>query len=1268
MIGHPTLRAEFLGGWRVWRSDGTPVQLRSRSSRSLLAYLIVHRERSHARDHLAALFWADAPEPRRRLSHALWQIGTALQGTSSQVEYLSSNPLTVRLEPKVILETDFDLATRDPEALLEAQRGEFLEGFSDDWVLEERERRRTQSVAAVERLARQARIKGETLTALKAVQAIASFDGLREDAHLEAMRLCLLLGRPAEALAQYERCCSALERELGVSPSAVTTALYRRVLGGEATPAPPEPPSGPLPLVGRNAERARLLESLELTLTRRGGTVLVEGESGVGKTRLLEELIVDAQWRGFEILRAVSDEFAPREAYAAVRRALEHGLTPVRAELLLEPVGGLWLREAGRVIPQLLRSVSDKAVMASLEPQSERVRLREALARVATGLTRFAPQVLILDDAQWADDESLEWLPRLVAEARNAALLVVIAYRRPEAVERDLAWTILRTLDADPATRRVSLEPLSNDQVTELVDRASGRHLPAILRARVAEEAQGSPLFVLEMLRALEDRVLEDGVLENRALKDRTFTASDAHLPFPGSLRQIILGRLSRVRPASRAALEAVAVLGVDADRARCAELCVRIGRYTRLEALEALETELIGHGWLQERATGLRFLHDRLRETVYGQIQQLGLIGLHRAAGELLEADAEIAPGRLAQHFELGLEGARAFVWHTLAAERAEERFASQTVVQHCSRALELGVADPKQRYHLLLHRERALDTLGDRQAQRADLDELRTLVVDTATRLEVLERSAQFYQVTDDFDTARACATEMLGLTSASASFGAQRSAALRLLGDLAYHRGELQRSADQYLESVRTAQTLQNPQLEAQARSEYGWTLSELARPEEAVRELKSALNLYRRTHDRRGQADALNRLGACQQRFGSSEDAVLLYREALGLNREIGHRHAEATVEANWGNLEFLSGDLSEAVQHYETAITIFRQIGSSRAEAQVLVNLASLQSESLEDQEAAVSNAQTALIRFTALKVTVGEAQCLSVLGSIASKRGDPGRAESLLRQSLALFRQSGNRFMQQQSQRVLAMILLDANALEAAETEARHGAEICQALNLPGDLLYFLHIRSCLALRRGELPLALELIERAVKIQSEQPKLLSMLYVIHLQHHDVLRDLGRTDDARNAIEVAYSGLMSSLGGTTPEQRAQALRASDARPVIVAWEAFHVQQDRVRLPRANVPTGRPLRPEDYLEITWTVNDPSDELIPDKVLRRQTRLERLGREALAQGAAPTLEDLARALGSSLPTIKRDLEALRVRGQAPRTRGTRAPRTAV
>jgi DNA-binding SARP family transcriptional activator/predicted ATPase/biotin operon repressor len=1262
LVGQPFI-IKLLGGLELRRHDGVPVALTSRVARSVLAYLIVHRDRAHTREHLVGVFWPDEPETqaRRKLSQALWKIGAALGQ-----DVLMADSLAVRFSPDVAVQLDLDafesVFTRgSPEAAdqqavqaaLNAYRGEFMAGYSNDWVLDTREQFREALLTGLERLARRAEARGDLEQALEFSRRVVGLEPLREQAHREVMRLCLILNRPREALEQFERCRKVLLEELGEEPLPATRALYQRIQLGESSGTSESVElERSIPLVGRETERAVLLEHLEQARRRRGGMVLLEAEAGLGKTRLLTEIAQDATWRGFEVRFGRGQEWGVLEPYAAIREVLETDLTPLRLELLSEHVDALWLREAARIVRAFERPGT--SLTASLPPEQERSRLREAITRIVLALAGIVPQLIVLDDLQWLDDASLEWLAPLMRALRGAPLMIVLGYRPGEARERPAVWQALEALDREGG-RRIKLEALSGPEVAQLVRRALGTSVETPLERRLQLESQGNPLFVLETLQVL----IEQGGLRQASLSDQS------ELPLPGSVREVIVSRLTRLDPRTRVALDAAAVIGTGFG----SELCGAVSGLSRAATLEALDA-LIRRGFLMQSDAGIGFSHDRLRQIVYAELLEADRRALHAATARALEGLGSNDPALLALHFDEGGVRDRALEFHRRAAERAVGVYAYSAALEHLDRAVMLTdqVGLPVDaRFALLESRVEVLGVLGRREEQFRDLETMMQLSNNDPVRLTGVKcRQARLLTSVGDLDQGRVLAEETLeeARTHGDRSLQAE---ALSVLAVIAMRSGRREEAIPIRQEIVEIHHGLGDVRREAKARRNLGNSLMVLQQLDEAYRQIRVALDLIRNRNDRVEIASLVSSLGHIWRFRGKYLRAAACYRFDLSLARSIGHRSSEASSLINLAQaLEHL-GRMVEAMQCYTQAIEVFQAINDPEGEASARYNLAGLLVEWTGDFQAVSAHLEAAQAFYRRVSDSNGLAYCLVNQAGMALQQADLQQAQAILNSEVLHTQGQRNRWLGVQHEVMLAQLEIELGRSDQALTRLERIEGVCRSIGLNALIPRIITVRADALLESGQPQVALGLIEELLGSPDADTD-----FELHFRHFRVLDALGQPDPAQAdvqpdpaqaALDRAYQALLLALADLSTDQRAMSLsNVRKHREIVLAWESRNLRRETVRLPRAGTPTGRALRDDEYVDVTWTRFAPEDNTVQDKTERRQYRLARLVDQARDQGATPTVDDLARALDSSRATIKRDLAALRQAGSRVQTRGSR------
>ncbi|HEY5649915.1 MAG TPA: BTAD domain-containing putative transcriptional regulator, partial [Acidimicrobiia bacterium] len=659
-----TLEIRLLGGFELGRDGRVLGQLPLRAARSLFAYLVLNRERAHTRDLLAGIFWPDFDESRarRRLSQALWQVQTTI-GESDADRYLIGTPDTVRFNPDASswldvheFEAALDRAAGgDPEdgahlaRAVELYRGDLLAGFYDDWLFPDQDRLRNRFLGALERLVDMSMAKGEYEAALVTARRLAQEDEFDEESHRRVMRIAVLLGRHNDAIRQYEECRRILSDELGSAPSPETVALYEatledRAAGGRAAPNPDESPlfglTEPAPFVGRDAERSRLAQRLDEVLDGRGGIVLVEGESGVGKTRLLAEMVQDARWRGMDVLwgRSTPSGGVP---YGPLAGALSE-VVGLRARQLVSRLEPMWAEVLSPLAPAL--GSNHPAAEGPVRRADEQARMREAIVVAFRELAAIGPMLVVLEDVHWADDDTIQALTQIAGRIADHRILFAVSYRHGEARERSDVWQLLRELDRMPHCERLSLAAYSPAQTEELIRRSLDRaEVSREFSERVHRDTGGIPLFIVETLRALYEK---DGLDEAEASPEESPSVRD-RLPVTPTVHALIRHRLEALEPGSRRTLEMVAVHDGDL----LLEEIVSGSELDDQAALTALD-DLVRRRLVTAGNGTFSAEHELMRRVVYDDLALSRRLDLHRRIAQAIEAHRPTEVEVLAHHF----------------------------------------------------------------------------------------------------------------------------------------------------------------------------------------------------------------------------------------------------------------------------------------------------------------------------------------------------------------------------------------------------------------------------------------------------------------------------------------------------------------------------------------------------------------------------------------------------------------------------------------
>jgi DNA-binding SARP family transcriptional activator len=959
------LQIRLFGPLAIERNGKSAALPPSNLARGLLAYLALYHGRKHTRSLLTGTFWPDEPEERARraLSQAIWHIRRLFP------DLVEAEAETVGIPARANVWVDalaFEQSLRPwlnlsplPEAgcaalaeAIDLYRGDLLEGIYEDWALLERERLRGQYQQALEELLLAEKSSGRFEQALEYGLHLLKSDSLRESVHREVMRLQHLLGRPEAALRQFETCRRLLREELDVEPETETLALAQETVrrhGLDPLPYLPErpPAASPcldgahprhIPLVGRQAERAQILQHVEAALERRGGILLVEGEAGVGKTRLLQEVARDAEWRGAQVLwgRGLESGTLP---YRPLLDALEAGLSPLRLRQIRQLIEPLWLKTLQPHLSSLASLDLGRQDSLHLPAALEERRFTEALAALLESWASVTPLALALDDLHWMDGDTLGILPNLALRLSQSGVLWIAAYRGEEVRSMPGAWERIQALDRAGLLGRMELSRLDQNRTGELIRSSLGLHQPApLFESRLYQETDGNPLFVLETLRSLQD----EGLLtktENGGWStpwDGT-TADYTELPLPPLVERVITRRLAGLSANAGGVLSAAAVLGSQPDYDILQAICgLKVNAF-----LDAVR-ELTRRHFLNEGAAGYCFNHDKILHVAYQEIEPHERQRLHQAAGEALEACQPDQVSELARHFTCAGQWEKSAQYSLMAAEQAADIFANRQAVSDYTQAWEAldhcgEPPDTERRQAILTARAGIYDRLGQREAQRADLEALDGLPSEPRARLEQALRWAKFHEATSNYTGVIQAAKTAIEIAKSIGSLSGMAAAQV-LVGRTLNMQADSQDAEAVLREALENARLSGDESLEAAcafalARVYYDYQ----NRYAEAVEHCQRALEIFETTGDQVSTADTLQLMGGLLTDLGD-EKALECKQKNLDIRRRTGDRRGEANALYSLAIHYRNQGDILVSLEYSRQSVSIARSIGELRTEA------------------------------------------------------------------------------------------------------------------------------------------------------------------------------------------------------------------------------------------------------------------------------------------------------------------------------------------
>jgi DNA-binding SARP family transcriptional activator len=991
----------LLGTLRIER-NGKIINLDTRKASALVAYLAVIQQRQ-SRDTLAALLWPeyDQAHARATLRRTLSTLNKALDGPWLEVdrEHVSLNfnagiwvdvhefrNRLARCRSHNHAPTETCSACVQPlSEAVELYIDDFLAGFSlrdspnfDDWQFFQADTLRRDLASALERLVHCYSASGDFEPAIAYARRWLSLDRLNESAHRLLMQLYAWNDQRSAALHQYRECVQVLERELGVAPLESTTKLYQAIKEHQATPlfvaknspstvpesnvavsampliagtspaATSNPQSSTLnvnyPLIGRSTEWSTLINVYDAISTA-GKLIILEGEAGIGKTRLAEEFLAYAQAKGANVIAAQCYEGETQFAFGPVVAGLRIALAREDAELRLKDMPAPWLCEAARLLPELLSLRPGLPAPLPLDSPGAQSRFFEGLRQVLFAMCKSTqPGIIFFDDIQWADGATLDLLSYMVRRLREQAFYLIVTWQSKQASNDPRLYQLQNeSLRAGNATL-VSLSRFSLSNVRELVQsvtQASTNQFGGLVE-RLYQETEGLPFFLVEYLKAITKGAL---------------SAESQDWSPPGGVRELLQSRLNRVSETGRQLLSTAAVIGRSFDFDTLREVSGRAEEETVIALEELIAQGLVEEvrGGVGERALNYDFNHERLRAMVYEETSLARRRLLHRRVAEALvgRTRENLAPGELADqianHYRMAGNESIAAEYFKLAGDHARSLYANAEALAHLQMALALGHPETAALYESIGD----LYTLLGEYGNAIKSYETAAALCAPSAVAGVEHKLGNVYERRGEWDLAEShfeAALDAFGEAEESGGpgedgrrkFEGGRRARpdptgerARVYADwslAAHHRGEIVRALNLAEQALNLAESAHDTRALAQAHNILGILASNKQKTEEAQLHLEHSLALAEELKDLGMRVAALNNLALVCRSNGEIERAITLTQESLAFCVSQGDRHREAALHSNLADLFHAAGDSEIAMSHLKQSVSIFAEIG------------------------------------------------------------------------------------------------------------------------------------------------------------------------------------------------------------------------------------------------------------------------------------------------------------------------------------------------
>ncbi len=933
----------------------------------------------------------------------------------------------------------------------------------------------------------------------------------------------------------------------------------------------PRPPMIMPHLVGRASQLATLQLLVEQAKRGEGHLVLISGEAGIGKSRLVAEVKTSTTSQGFLLLQGncfPTDVTYPYAPLLDLLRSLfaSRPAAPLATELE---------RLARDLFPLLPELVPDQAMpLLPLEPEQEKRRLFAVLANFFLRLSASSPLLLIIEDVHWSDSTSLDFLHTLARRTVSQPLLLLVTYRQDEMRAELSSW--LAQLTRERLAEALRLVPLSRNEVDTMLSAIfEERHTSFDMRRFLHGElldalytlTEGNPFFVEETLSAMiaaGDIFYAQGYWNRRSLPAARI---------PHSVQDAVQQRTQHLGEAAKQVLTLAAVAGRHFDFA----LLQQLTGYDEEQLLKVMKELVFAQLVVEESTEQFAFRHALTRQVIYTHLLARERTRVHRTIAETME---QLPPAALDAHVEdLANHFYQAKVW--------------QKTVDYAQRAGEKA---------LRLYSHRAAINYFTWTLEAADHLSL-------PPTLPLYRARGQAYDTLGEFEHAQRDYTQALDAARTKHDRAAEWQSAIDL--GFLWAQRDYTRAETWFRQALILAQALEDPVLHARSLNRIGnWHLN-VEQPQEALRYHREALAIFQQLHDARGIAETLETLdllGMTSYLGGDLSGGTAYYQQAIALFEELGNREgltsslATLTMCASTYHTDALIAvaSLAEVLPDAERAVKVAHEIGQRSAESYALFQLG-LCLGSQGEYTHALAECQQSLHIAEEIEHRQWQTAAHAMLGGVYSGLLAHRQARDHFEQALVLAQETHSLFWTRMATGYLASVSI------LLHDYARAGALLHTALS-PGTAIQTMAQRMLccasveLALAQGQPAHALNIIDRLMASAAQGTEGQNSLRVLKLRGEALVmlqrpveaavafeeaQEIARTQGVRPMhwrICIALGSLYQAQGRNTEAEQvfATARTLIEELAATIADEPLH--DNFLQLARAMLPHSRPLSPK------------------------------------------------------------------------------------
>ncbi len=819
------------------------------------------------------------------------------------------------------------------------------------------------------------------------------------------------------------------------------------------------------PLVGRDEEWETVWRTAQQAAQGDYRILDIHGEMGMGKSRIVEELVGRWSERGNTALFAGCLSYGrhtPYAPWAAILRQVfglrEDDSDQERREKIIGRLVAAnpdWADWAALVANLLGVPMPESDLLKLLDPKLRQQNLQRIVAGLIVSEAEHHPTLLVIDDVQWIDEPSLALLDHLTTHVPSRPLLICVAYRPEETVSLAAAER--------PNYASVALESLSEENSLALLDSQlpTEPDMPQRLKKMILQNAQGTPLFIVEMAHALIENYMSydatSGVYHARADLER--------VQVPDTVSRVILSRLDRLDEQSRNMLKVASVIGREFQR----WLLQSVYPYRADEGeMETRLLELCEKDILDRIQVAHLFRHVMTREVAYESLLYAERRDLHRKIARSIEARRRAHVDEhvevLAEHYTLAEDWLRALEYHLKAGERAQAIYANEDALHRYRKALEIAQHVPDSLNEQLTAHEGLGDThqligrydeaLESYEQARALLNEM-TPTPETKRHLaDLCRRTAHVYECKSEYPAAQEWLDR--GLQSLGKDAHDIEASRIYIVRAAVYHRQGNNQEAIQWCErAIQIAAEIKDQEA-AEETAHAAYLMGEIYRRQgnndRAAHFAQRSLGIYQELKNVIGQGQAHNTLANAYFEQSDWQAAMEHYHKSLAIKERVGDVYGQGTLAVNIGEIHRIRGQAEQAITFYQRSLQVWEELGVTYGKGLIHNNLGAVYLQ-MEELEQAAEHLDQSEGFFAQIPSEDFVAETSRYRAEIALRQGRPDEALTFAERSLKYAQDQGLKADECATRRVLGQIYCEHGDLERSETYLSSSLDIASQLD-----------------------------------------------------------------------------------------------------------------------------------------------------------------------------------------------------------------------